>query len=190
MKHTRLTLTPEEEGFAEAIAKGRIESCERYGSHESKYQLMKRNDAHLIGASTEVAAAKFLGVSLNNVFRNEYQWHNRAKFTDLVGGIEVRGTNRVDGRLLIQKTDKDYAVYLLVIRQELRQYIVVGWCYGSDGKNESYWKSPYGHKPCYFVPQAVLRDPDEIKELIAYEKKMHPVRKDEAVQSVPKDEAQ
>jgi len=100
------------------------------------------------GALAECALAKFLG---------KY-WEGCGEINGIdVLDVEARSTKHENGRLIIHDADKDDLKYYLLTGEE-GKYIVRGWMYGKDAKQEKYLDSPAGRKPAYFVPQADLND--------------------------------
>lgn len=74
---------------------------------------------------------------------------------DVGGKYEVRGTKYRNGCLLLHPEDKE-APYILVTG-EGKDFNIVGWIMGSEGKKDKYWRTDVRY-PCYFVPQDALKD--------------------------------
>lgn len=72
-----------------------------------------------------------------------------------VGGDQIRSTSRSDGSLILHPEDSDEARFYLVVGTCPR-YTIVGWVYGSEGKNRTFWREDTG-RPAFFVPQSQLR---------------------------------
>ena len=71
-----------------------------------------------------------------------------------VGKLQVRSTQRPDGRLIVHDSDSDDAPFVLV-RGVFPTYDVVGWIYGKDAKQERFLFGGDG-RPAYFVPDSEL----------------------------------
>ena len=103
------------------------------------------------GAYCEYAAASELGVFWRGLL-------GPGKVED-IGGYHVRGTRRLNGCLILHKSDPDGVKFLLVTGEK-GHYIVRGWMTSTEGKNDDkYWKTEmYGKpvRPAYFVPQSDL----------------------------------
>lgn len=114
-------------------------------------------DIDIEAAGAELAVAKAMGV----------YWTGICGYPEPagdVGGLEVRSTKRMDGRLILHDRDKDDAPYILV-RGAMPIYQIVGWIYGRDGKQERYLFHGDGrsaHRRAYFVPVEALRGMDEL----------------------------
>ena len=120
----------------------------QYGQAESS-----RWDQQIEGALSEYALAKFLNKHWEGV--------------GVAGGDdlkeeEVRVTKYKNGWLPLHPTDKDHKRYWL-LTGENGDYMVRGYIYAKDGKQEKYWvkKEEKGRdRSCYEVPQLALFSPD------------------------------
>jgi hypothetical protein len=72
---------------------------------------------------------------------------------DDVGIYQVRSTRLDGGSLILHKTDKNEAIFVLVTG-EAPEFKVRGWMRAVDGKQEKWWRDT--KRPAYFVPQSVL----------------------------------
>ncbi len=109
------------------------------------------------GARCEAALAKYLGVS-----------HIKGTpGAPDVAGYDVRGTQYLDGRLILHPRDLDERIYVLVVgpltarhlapRPYHLAFFVCGWIYGRAGKDKQWWDEPIGNgRPAFFVPQQAL----------------------------------
>ena len=120
----------------------------QYGQAESS-----RWDQQIEGALSEYALAKFLNKHWEGV--------------GVAGGDdlkeeEVRVTKYKNGWLPLHPTDKDHKRYWL-LTGENGNYMVRGYIYAKDGKQEKYWvkKEEKGRdRSCYEVPQLALLSPN------------------------------
>lgn len=112
--------------------------------------LTKDTNEHIVGAVGEFIASLALGVP----------WRGPGMFRgdDLVGGYQVRSSERIDGQLILRPKDPDNSIFVLVVGGPLKWY-VPGWILGKDGKQKEFWDSPgYGGRPsAYFIPQLALK---------------------------------
>lgn len=78
---------------------------------------------------------------------------------DLMGGYQVRTTQRLDGGLILRpKKDRDNDIFILVTGHYLN-WVVVGWILGGDGKRMTELTSMGKNRPAaYLVPQEALSD--------------------------------
>ncbi len=77
------------------------------------------------------------------------------------GKYEVRGTKYKNGRLILHPTDKDNAIYILVVGQ-VPTFNLVGWIAGKNGKQDKFLDDPVGGRLAYFVPQEELSPVEEL----------------------------
>ena len=71
-----------------------------------------------------------------------------------VGDVQVRSTQRADGRLIVYERDPDDARFVLV-RGRFPTYDVVGWLRGRDAKRRHFYRVDVKH-PAFFVPADAL----------------------------------
>jgi len=109
-----------------------------------------------LGAVGEFVASLAIGVP----------WRGPGMFRgdDLVGGYQVRTTERLNGSLILRPKDPSDSIYILVVGGPLKWY-VPGWILGRDGKLKEFWDSPgYGGRPsAYFIPQLALKPIKDLK---------------------------
>lgn len=117
--------------------------------------LADRWRSHIEGACGECALAKALGIFwLGSV--------DSFKRADLGGRLQCRTSSRRDGDLVIRGDDNEEHLYFLVCG-EAPVFTVVGWLIGRDAKRDEWIKAPCNRPAAWFVPQAALRDLDEIR---------------------------
>jgi hypothetical protein len=103
---------------------------------------------HIEGALSECALAKYLGV----------YWNKRPHNEPDVGDVDVRATHYLNGKLRIDLKDKDDKKYYLLTGLN-GEYIIRGWMYGRDGKNQKYWTTlDPDRPPCFWIPQSDLNN--------------------------------
>ena len=111
------------------------------------------------GACGEMALAKWLGV-----------WYDGAlgDFTAAdVGNYEVRTNPNEWGDLILREKDPDTSVFVLVLSHNAPRFLLRGWMYGYEGKQERYYRSGSKHKQedrpkAFFVPQRALKPMEEL----------------------------
>ena len=75
-----------------------------------------------------------------------------------VTGCEVRHTERDQGRLILHPSDPDDVPFVLVTGSR-GDYVIRGWIYGAEGKQDMWWDDPTGKgRPAFFVPQHALNE--------------------------------
>ena len=103
---------------------------------------------HIEGAAGEMAFAKwadrYWSGSLGNLKADD------------VGSVQVRTTSGHNNRLILHAEDPDDRRFVLLTGLAPR-FIIRGWIWGRDAKQEKYWKDPAGGRPAFFVPQDDLR---------------------------------
>lgn len=114
-------------------------------------------DLHIRGASAEFAVAVGLNLSWRPTVGD-------IKSRDVGSMIEVRSTDRQDGRLIVKPADSADAPFVLVIEeQNAASYRIAGWMLGRDAQQYPILK--YGCDPAHYVPQSDLRPIDELRGL-------------------------
>lgn len=100
-------------------------------------------EVHILGACAELAVAKLTGTFWNGALGN--------LSADDVGELQVRYTDKPNGRLIVHPKDQDDKKFVLV-RGAPPKMLVVGWMYGRDAKKKEYWDDPtWQNRPAYFV---------------------------------------
>ena len=106
----------------------------------------------ILGTCAEMVVAKKLGVyydSSVNTFHNkpDLDWKN---------GVEVRSTQREDGRLIVRENDANDRLFVLVVGNPPDQRIV-GAIFGINAKKAVYiHRGTNGRADCWMVPQDKL----------------------------------
>jgi hypothetical protein len=159
-------LTWAEVHFADVAASMRSLVCrkthrqQKYGASNDE-QLLAEFDR--IGCLAEEACAKCLNLYWSGLCG--------AGVPDVGFKYQVRGTWRMDGRLILHPDDKDDEPFILVTPHDTMEggmltFRLVGWILCRDGKQEKYWTDPKGDRPAFFVPQDALHPmetlPDEV----------------------------
>lgn len=132
----------------------------------------------LQGALAELAVSRALNLHWDGKFLPIKIWDTWKIEGNDVGKLEVRSTERSNGRLILHPKDKDFSPYILVLSytsgppfvttdNELCEpvYKLAGWVYGIDGKKDKYWRDNVP-KPCYMVPQSDLKTMDSLLEIL------------------------
>jgi hypothetical protein len=71
--------------------------------------------------------------------------------------------------LIIRPDDmgnEDFPFMLVTKNPATGRFQVCGWIYGRDATRLGEWKDPDGRGHAWFVPQSVLRDPDELRSIV------------------------
>lgn len=119
----------------------------------------------LQGTFSELAVSRALNLPWDGRFVPIAQWDKWKHEGNDVGKLEIRSTDRPDGRLILHPSDKDYSPYVLVISTPHPNYKLVGWIWGNEGKDSKYWRTNVP-RPCFMVPQTDLHTIDSLQELI------------------------
>jgi|GEM_PF-1926756 len=161
----RIELTEDDLKFAESVALQRNQSQRQAGRADG---LVKGSSLgrDLQGAEAELAVSKALDLPWDGKWLPIPVWDTWKIDGYDVGNLEIRSTDLPNGRLILHHSDKDTAPYVLVISDERPIYKLVGWIYGSEGKQKQYWRSNVP-RPCYMIPQSKLRDMKEIVEKLS-----------------------
>ena len=132
---------------ASNTCKGRIDA---YGYSGIGY------DLHIQGAIAEFVVAKAMRLFWTGL---------SAVGASDVAGLQVRSSANHNYRLIVHPGDPDDAPFVLVTGNSL-EYVVRGWIYGSEAKQQQYWQEPVKGRPAYFVPQSDLHSIDELQEVL------------------------
>lgn len=119
----------------------------------------------LQGTLAELAVSRALSLPWDGKWLPISTWDTWKLEGNDVGKLEVRSTDRANGRLILHPSDKDFSPYLLVTSENHPNYKLVGWVYGKDGKLDRYWRENVP-RPCYMVPQENLRSIDDLLEML------------------------
>ncbi len=111
---------------------------------------------HIEGACGELVVAKTGNLHWDGSVNS---FHTSAD----VGEFHVRTRSRHDYELLVRDDDEDEGIYILVTGYA-PNYVVRGWQYGKECKQDQYKKGHGGRKPAYFYPQNKLRDMGDLSD--------------------------
>ena len=115
-----------------------------------EYDETKLLNMDVEGAACEIAAAK----AFNRYWHGS--WDVDPSLPDVGKNIQVRGTHRPEGRLILTDRSEDDQFHVLVVGK-MPHYRVCGYIKGSEGKKERYRQAPAGRPPAYFIPQSALK---------------------------------
>jgi hypothetical protein len=160
MSEVVITLTPEIIEYADNIAALR----------QGTAFLKKRpNTNGLIGSFDKLLAIHRMGArceAAGKLYFNPIRWHAFAErikgLPDLGNFIDVKGRAREFHNLIVQKDDEDDFAFILVCAERHPDYTLCGWLWGFEAKRPEFWDDPAGGRPAFFVPPAVLREPEEL----------------------------
>jgi len=124
----------------------------RYGADES---ISWNEDCEAGGG--EKAVASYFGLYHDGSLGN-------FKAAD-VGELQVRTRLKDWYDLIVHPEDKEEDIFILVTGL-LPNYVLRGWLYGYEARQEEYWDDPAGGRPAFFVPQADLRDIRSLEPII------------------------
>ena len=167
MKPT-ITLTWSEMQVAHEVAGQRIIMNLRGGAKAKRGapKGIKGDALHLMACRAEMAVAKHLGRFWSGAVGD----YSAADIGPGLG-IEVRGTEYPDGRLIVHgdDDDPDDSIFVLVIANG-PVMTLPGWMKGRVAKQQQWWSDPTGeNRPAFFVPQGALWDMDELPKRPSHE---------------------
>lgn len=114
------------------------------------------------GAQAELAVSRALNLPWDGKFKELEKWFDWRENGHDVSGLEVRSTHHVKGSLILHPQDKDQSPYVLVLTYKSPEFILAGWNFGFVGKERKYWRDVGYGRPCYYLPQKMLRPMDEL----------------------------
>lgn len=163
-----ITLSEEDINYATQIANLRNQSQRQAGRTDG---LVKGSSLgrDLQGAQSELAVSKILNLPWDGKFLPISIWDQWKHEGNDVGKLEIRSTDRDNGRLILHPGDKDLSPYLLVLSNNHPTYQLAGWTFGKDGKQSKYWRENVP-RPCFMVPQSDLRSVKELLNILANDK--------------------
>jgi len=101
------------------------------------------------GTASELAVANWLGIPWS---RSVDTFHFEA---DVAEDVDVRCTERHDGRLILRERDHPYRNFVLVTGTPPIM-VLQGHIRGSDAMQPEWWRDPHGYGGAWFVPQTAL----------------------------------
>jgi hypothetical protein len=114
-------------------------------------------DAHILGASGEMAFAKATGLYWDASV-------NTFKTGGDVVGVEVRTRSQRDWELIVRDDDPDGRIYFLVTGGP-EKFRLVGWIKSEDARRPEWRNNHGGYSPAFFVPQSALKPLDQLLAL-------------------------
>ena len=109
---------------------------------------------HIEGAAGETAVAK----ALNRYLKPTFNVFKSVRDVDM---WEVRTRSKHDYDLIVRKGDGDSIPFILVTGR-IPNFVVHGWIYGKDAKQDK-WVAEYGGRPpAWFVPKGELNSLDTL----------------------------
>lgn len=160
----RVRLTPEQ------IEHGTRVGHQRQAVHEGRSYAEVRIDAsrsaialHVQGAIAEKAVSVALDRPWDGAFRDHAEWLVWRHTGHDVDNLEIRATHHRNGGLPVHKRNPDHAPFVLVLDADAPEFVLAGWIFGKDAKQDRYWNTGKMHQhPCYLVPQSDLRPCSEL----------------------------
>lgn len=127
-------------------------------NHSSTYKrsFFDRLSQEVVGCIAERAWSKYRGQYHRSPI-NEF--HDVA---DAPGGVEIRGVDQADKRLIVRANDPDDRVYVSVLVDSDGNATIRGWITGGGAKRDEYRDNPNGYRAAWFVPAADLRAVEEM----------------------------
>lgn len=121
-------------------------------NHASTYKrtLLERLQEETVGCCVELAIGKLVdrySVPVVGTFH---------VVPDYLQDLELRGTARADGRLIVRDNDANDRRYVFATVTG-QMVTFVGWMYGHEAKKERWLTNPNGYRSAWFVPQSELR---------------------------------
>lgn len=117
------------------------------------------------GIQVETAVAELAVAKALNLF-----WSGPLGITihDVGGCVHVRPDSDDTGYLVVRKGDPDDHVFVLVTGA-CPSYTVVGWAFGTEGKQEEYWNPMAPEGAVFCVPADKLHDPNQLLSLRVFD---------------------
>jgi hypothetical protein len=142
------TLKPEQVAFATQIGKAR---------HRARGSAIYAVELDVKNACAEHAVSVAFNRKWNGEFEGLSKWKVWKNLDRDVTGLEVKTTSFVLGNLVVEESDADDHVFVLVIDRDSPTFAVVGWLLGADAKKSEYWNTDNSLMPSFHVPQSALK---------------------------------
>lgn len=156
-----ITLTDAEQRICGWVGRMRFQHARQHnrdpGAGPTATAVDARNDIR--GAKCEFAAS----VLLNLYWRPTIGEIDKP---DVGGVVEIRSTDRPNGRLIVKPKDSDEAPFALMIQIDEASFRFGGWMYGSRAK--TYPLLTKHGDPAHFVPQFDLWKIDLLRDRVRY----------------------
>lgn len=156
-----VSLSPAEVAFAVEVGRARQRMHDVLDHADGKV-LDDGQDVHVQGCLGELAVAKALGLPWDGKFFDDAKWQEWRKNGHDVSGLEVRSTRWRSGRLILHRDDNDALPFVLVRACNGALFEIAGWYWGRDGKKEAWWEDVGRNRPCFYVPNSLLRPMGEL----------------------------
>jgi len=154
-----VTLTDEQLDQGRALA-ARRRARNASAGHVHRWNAARGADFDEVGTLAELAVACAFGIEWPTP--GDYQ----ARGGD-VGGIEVRATTRMNGRLILHPDDAPDRPYVLVLADS-PVFVLAGFYLPGDGLPDDWWAEYRPGGGAYYVPRTRLRAMHELRELVAH----------------------
>lgn len=156
-----VSLSPTEIAQAMEVASRRNQMQRAAGRPDGKV-IEDSLDIDVQGACAELAVAKALGLPWDGKFFDDAEWLVWRTSGHDVSGLEVRSTRYRSGRLILHRDDSDDLPFVLVRACDNALFEIVGWYWGRDGKKEQWWEDVGRNRPCFYVPNDLLRPMNDL----------------------------
>jgi len=148
------TLKPEQVAFATQIGKAR---------HKERGSFMHAVELDVKNACAECAVSIAFNRKWDGEFEGLSKWKVWKGLDREVTGLEVKTTSFVLGNLVVEESDADDHIFVLVIDRDSPTFAIAGWLLGADAKKPEYWNTDNSLMPSFHVPQSVLKPPFELR---------------------------
>lgn len=143
-----VTLSDAQVEFGLGLARRR-RAQNRQAGHRHRWNADQDADFDPVGTLAELAVAHVCGVD----------WPPPDELQPAdgdVGGIEVRATERMNGRLILHPDDKKHRPYVLVLAAS-PTFVLAGFYVPADGLKPEWWAEYRPGGGAYYVPMRDLR---------------------------------
>lgn len=161
----RILLTPERVDYADNVGGFRRSRGFVWGL---------RNANGLKGSYDDLLAIDRMGArceAAGKVYLNPIPWHALTeKFKnapDLGDFIDVKGRWRDTDDLIVHKDAKSRFAYLFISAEHHPEYLIFGWAWGCEVKQDRYLRKPSDRPEAYYMPRDDLpHSPEELREIV------------------------
>jgi DNA polymerase I-like protein with 3'-5' exonuclease and polymerase domains len=159
VEHPFIILTPDQEAYAEEIARKRTTFARKIGRKHTNTPV-QFSDEHAFkldreSCPSELACSLMLGEDAKWVAYTEGSVSGLPEITWRGLSIDVKAIQKSHHKLIVKKNDPVGWIFVLALR-EGSKHTMLGWVSGERAKQAEFWDDPVGGRAAFFAPQSVL----------------------------------
>jgi hypothetical protein len=152
-------LDPEEHIAGAIVGFSRYVYAKTFGFKNEAGLEERTYETDIEGACAEIAVAKTFGLYWPFSMRERHAF----KDPDLAYTIQVRQSDKRS--LIVRPKDKPEHRYIFAQGKD-GTFVIRGWMWGYEAKQDQYWMEPNGRPGAWFVPWNKLRHPASVLDVL------------------------